>query len=396
MNSKIRIAWLLQVAYFYWQPAISKLAQKFPETKVFAARWPGYARGFEDSIDIQIVGQRKVVEFSSNTTGYGKTLTYVTPAVVFPLVQFWPQIIFTNAFGIWTLIAVALKLILGWKVVIAYEGSSPGVDFRNSPFRLFVRRIMGTLADACISNSQAGRDYLVDILGLSTDKVFAYPYEVPAAESLLGYQDESTISSILQKNEHHPIFLFVGRIMPRKGLHHLLDAILHLKEQGYTNYTLLIVGDGEQQAELQEFTQSHDLGESVQWIGRINYDQISTYFQRADVFVLPTLEDTWGVVVLEAMLFGKPVLCSTGAGSSELIVDGVNGYVFQPGNPKYLADLMSKFITSPALAQTMGEQAKLMMANYSPERASNFLAEVVGFVSDRQNVNLRMNTNKES
>lgn len=385
-SNQLRIVWLLQVAWFYWQPAISKLTEQFPNTKVLTALWPGYAKGFEGAMDVQVVGQRKVVEFSSSETGYGSTLTYVTPTVVFPLIQFWPQVIFTNAFGIWTLVALVLKLFLGWKVIIAYEGSAPGVDFRNSQLRLLMRRVMGTLADACISNSEAGKDYLVSFLGLSAETVFAYPYEVPAAESLLGASgkilvNESDVAPELMQDDRHPVFLFVGRIMPRKGLHHLLDAVLRLKARGYTNYTLQIVGDGEQREELQEFTRSNQLDDYVQWVGQVDYDRISAYFHNADVFVLPTLEDTWGVVVLEAMLMGKPVLCSTGAGSAELIVDGTSGYVFRSGNSEYLADIMGKFIEDPSLAKTMGQQAKQTIASYSPEKAAQFLAEVVEFVS---------------
>ncbi|MCM1984900.1 glycosyltransferase family 4 protein [Lyngbya confervoides] len=364
---------------------------------MLTARWPGYAKGFEDSISVQVVGQRKIVEFSSSATGYGSTLTYVTPAVMFPLFRFWPQVIFTNAFGIWTLIALVLKLFVGWKVIIAYEGSSPGVDFRNSQLRLLMRRIMGILADACISNSQAGKDYLVNVLRLSDEKVFAYPYEVPAAESLLGVsEDESEVNLLLKRDDHRPVFLFVGRIMPRKGLQHLLDAAVRLKEKGYTDYNLLVVGDGEQREELQEFARFNHLDDCVRWVGRVDYDQISAYFRYADVFVMPTLEDTWGVVVLEAMLFGKPVLCSAGAGSSEVITDGSNGYVFEPGNPEYLANVMSKFIDNPTLAQMMGEHSKQVMATYSPEKSAQFLAEIVGFVCDRQSVTVQYSAQEEN
>jgi glycosyltransferase involved in cell wall biosynthesis len=379
-TNQLRIAWLLPVAWFYWQPAISELAQEFPDTKVFTAKWPGYAKGYENALEVEVVGQRKVLEVTPSQAGYGSTFTYVSPAVIWPLIRFRPHIIFTNSFGIWTLLALLLKLLWRWKVVIAYEGSSPGVDFSNSKARLLLRRFTVQVADAAISNSQSGRAYLTDVLHLSPDKAFAFPYEVPSARSLLT-SDDSTDSVAVPTQK--PTFLFVGRIMPRKGLRLLLEACVLLKELGYKGYEVLIVGDGKQREELEEYATTQQLDDRVTWVGRVDYNQISSYFHQADVFLLPTLEDTWGVVVLEAMLFGKPVLCSTGAGTSELIENGRNGYVFAPDDASALAEIMSKFIVQPDLATRMGEQSKEVMAEYTPEKAAQFLAQVTRFVGDR-------------
>lgn len=378
-DSTTRIAWLLPVTWFYWQPAISELAQKFPAIKVFTALWPGYAKGYENTLEVEVVGQRKVLEVTSSQAGYGSTFTYVSPAIIWPLVRFRPRIIFTNSFGIWTLLALLLKLLWRWKVVIAYEGSSPGVDFTNSKARLFLRRLMVKIADGAISNSQAGRAYLTDVLHLAPDKAFAFPYEVPSVLSL--FTNDGTVEPVAVPMQK-PTFLFVGRIMPRKGLRLLLEACVLLKNAGYKDYTVLIVGDGEQRAELESYAATHQLEDYVTWVGRVDYDQISSYFYHADVFLLPTLEDTWGVVVLEAMLFGKPVLCSTGAGTSELIENGRNGYVFAPDDVSALAEIMSKFIVQPDLAYRMGELSKQVMAEYTPEKAAQFLAQVTRFVSD--------------
>lgn len=372
-----RIAWLLPVAWFYWQPTLSEFTKLFPQTKIFTALWPGWARGFEDTLEVEIVGERKVIEVKPGTEGYGSSFTYVSPAVVNPLLRFRPQIIFTNAFGIWTTLALLLKPLWRWKVVIAYEGSSPGVDFRNSRLRLLVRQMMASVADAFITNSHAGREYLTQVLHFEESRAFVFPYEIPSAKSLLeGFEETDLPHPELQQ----PVFLFVGRVIPRKGLDVLLQACLLLEQKGFKNYTLLVVGDGEQREKLQTFTREHDLTSCVKWVGHVNYDQINSYFQAADVFVLPTLEDTWGVVVLEAMLFGKPVLCSSGAGTSEMITDGENGYVFDPKQPQELAVLMQKFIDSPQIIEEMGKRSYQKILQYNPETASQFLAKVVSFL----------------
>jgi glycosyltransferase involved in cell wall biosynthesis len=377
-DRSLRIAWLLPVAWFYWQPSISEFSRYFPNTKVFTALWPGFAKGFEDSLDIEIVGNWKVVKISDHQTGYGKGLTYVSPAVIMPLLQFKPDVIFTNSFGIWTLLALLFKPLGGWKVIIAYEGSSPGVDFLHSPLRLWIRKRMVQLADAFITNSQIGKKYLTEVLNAHCDSTFSHPYEVPAAQSLLV---ESEISQSPPLKYPYPVFLFVGRIIPRKGLQSLLDACSLLSAKGCTDYMLLIIGDGDQRAELEKFSQHNQLTHNVKWLGQVDYNQISTYFQSADVFILPTHEDTWGVVVLEALLFGKPVLCSTGAGSQELIIDGKNGYKFSPGDSKYLASLMEKCINENDLVQNMSMNSKRIMGSYAPKNASDFLLGVVEYLS---------------
>lgn len=373
-KNDMRIAWLLPVAWFYWQPFLSEFSKQFPNTVVFTALWPGFAKGFENTLDVRPVGKWKVVHKEGKNQGYGSGLTYISPAVIFPLLKFWPRLIYTNSFGIWTILALLFKAIGFWKVIIAYEGSSPGVDFLEVPHRLALRRIMAHIADGFITNSQSGQDYLVKHLRTDPEKVFAFPYEVPAAKSLFAEGLASPPAAI--EKATRPIFLFVGRVIPRKGLKTLLEACVKLKQRGYRQYTLTIVGDGDSLDNLKTYCQDHQIGECVQWTGRVDYSEIGSYFQAADVFILPTIEDTWGVVVLEAMLFGKAVLCSSGAGTSELISQGENGFVFDPDDADKLADAMQFMIDNPEKMKLAGKKSQQVMTHYTPESASKFLADV--------------------
>ncbi|MBW4668532.1 MAG: glycosyltransferase family 4 protein [Cyanomargarita calcarea GSE-NOS-MK-12-04C] len=367
-----RIAWLLPKSFLYWQPTLSKLTQLFSETKVFAAVWPGHAQGFENHVQVKLVG-KKGSKRTYLKAEYDSKVDFLPFSIVGELLNFKPNIVFTNSFGVWTILALLFKFLGNWRVVIAYEGSSPGVDFRNSPARLLVRRVMVSLADAYITNSQAGKAYLTEVLQAKKERVFARPYEVPDANALLGNCNKS---EAIEPQFKTPIFLFVGQVVHRKGLHLLLEACSFLKKQGCNDYTLLIVGDGTQREELEGFSQEHNLSDQVKWIGRVEYSCLGSYFERADVFILPTLEDTWGVVVQEAMIFGKPVLCSKLAGASELVIDGENGYSFDPNNIEQLAGVMRCFIDNPQLAQTMGKKSQQLTEEHTPEAAAKFLTEV--------------------
>jgi len=370
----IRVVWLLPVAWFYWQPTLSELAQFFPQTKVFTGLFPGFANGLEGKLDVEVVGRFRVIEINRNEDSYGDNFTYLSPSIIGHLLKTRPHIIFSSSFGVWTILALMLKPLLWYRVVIAYEGSSPGVDYRNSPLRLFVRRLMVWMADACITNSHAGKSYLVDVLNAPKDQVFVEPYEIPDERTLPGESPE-----VSQNFEHlqRPIFLFVGHLIPRKGLPTLLEASAMLRSRGYSDFTILVVGSGDQQAELEKFCQEHGLSDRVTWVGRVSYDKIGGYFKNSDVFVFPTQEDTWGVVALEAMLLGKPILCSKGAGTSELVMHGENGYVFSPQNVNELADLMQKLLDQPELIQKMSQRSREIMARHTPEASAQCLAEIV-------------------
>ena len=375
-NPNLRIAWLLPSAFYYWQPAISKLAQLFPQTTVFTGLWQGFAPGFENSFAVEVL-ERKVIQLTRTSTGYGNNFTYLPLNIVSRLIRFKPHLIFTSSFGVWTMLALLLKPLAKWRVVIAYEGSSPSVDYRGSAPRLALRRAMVKAADALITNSKAGKGYLIDILKAKESNVFHQPYEVPATTALVGCTKEDKHSNLHQLQR--PVFLFVGGIIPRKGLHLLLEACVVLQKQGYRNYTLLVVGDGAQRQELEAFSQTHELADCVKWAGRVNYGNLGAYFNSADVFVLPTLEDTWGVVVLEAMALGKPVLCSKWAGAAEMVIEGENGYLFEPQQPEELAKVMRRFIEQPNLSKSMGDKSQQLMAQHTPEVAAQFLAKVTSF-----------------
>ncbi len=374
MNGKEspRVAWLFPSMNrgSYWHPILSEFTKILQQTTVYTGFWPGFTSGFEGTFTVEVVGKTKLTESTRPLPKYSRGVAFASPSIVGHLFQFKPQVIFTSGFSIWTLLALLFKPLGRWKIIIAYEGSSPTVDCCDSKLRLMLRRTMVRFTDAFITNSIRGKGYLTKILKVEESRVFAKPYEVPDSKALSGEASEDDLG--LQ----HPVFLYMGQLILRKGLHLLLEACAILQKQGYRNYSILIVGDGPQRDELEHFSQKHDLQDRIQWVKWIEYVRLNTYFRSADVFVLPSLEDTWGMVVLEAMVFGKPVLCSKWAGASEMVVEGENGYVFDPHEPEELAKIMIRFINEPELIASMRKKSQQIMTRYTPEAAAQFLAEV--------------------
>ena len=376
---ELKIAWLLPSLERgnYWHPVFSQFTQICKQTRIYTGFWSGFATGFENTFSVTTVGKTSFTSLSNSTVGYQTGFIKASPKILIYLIKFKPQIIFTNGFSLWTLLAILLKIWAKWKIIMIYDGSSPNIDCQNSKIRLLFRRNMIKTIDACITNSQAGKIYLTNIVGAKADSVFARPYQVPSAEALL---KESKPISLPNYGKSKTTFLFVGQLIPRKGLHLLLQACSLLQQQGYKDFTLQIIGDGTEKEQLNTFVKQHQLGDRIQWRGKVDYHQLWKYFQTADVFIFPTLEDIWGLVVLEAMFFGKPIICSRYAGAFEMVEEGENGYIVDPLQPEQLAKTMQSFIDSPELILKMGEKSKTLIKPHNPEAAVNLLTKVVKYV----------------
>ncbi|MEG4112742.1 MULTISPECIES: glycosyltransferase family 4 protein [unclassified Microcoleus] len=383
-RNEIRIAWLVPEVELgaYWQPVLMEFTKIFKHTVFYTGRvWPGFDPSLPGASAIQLVGETKFVETEKIETGYDRGFIVVSPRIIGYLLNFRPHVVFPQAFSLWTVIVAFLKPLLRWKIAIIYDGSSPNTDFRDSSFRTFVRRILVRFADAFVANSNAGKKYLMEVLKVPEDKIFTRTYLVPDARALLKRLDQTQPPNVQLKR---PIFLYVGRITARKGIKTLLEACAILKNQGYVDYSLLIVGKGDQREELEAFIKERGFEEQVTWAGWVEYGNLGAYFQQADIFVFPTFEDVWGMVVPEAMVFGKPVLCSHGAASYELIMSGDNGYIFDPSSAQELADKMQTFLDDPDLIESMGERSQQIISQKTPETAAKAYVEVTSFLMDNR------------
>lgn len=372
-----RIAWLVPAVRrgAYWQPVLREFTKIYPQTKFYTSQtWPGFDPDAPGAKVITIIGKYRFQETKTVESGYNRGVILVSPTVAFPLLRYHPQVVFVSSFSIWTLLAIALQPIGKWKLILVYESSSPNVDFRDSPLRSNLRRWMTQFMDTFISNSRRGKDYLVEVLGVDANNISARPYMVPDTQTLLQNRSENRSQLLALKS---PIFLCVGLLVPRKGVNYLLQACSILRDRGYSEYSLVLVGDGEQRAELEAFVKDHQLEQQVTWTGWLNYGDLGSYFEGADVFIFPTLEDTWGVVLLEAMAFGKAIISSQWAGASEMVVEGENGYVIDPYEPEKFAEAMIRLMDDPELIQKMGQKSQELMAEHNAEKAGLFLASQV-------------------
>jgi len=347
----------------------------FPDTVVYTSEWTGFICGCEDSFEVKVLPGYHHVSLKRSSAG--KDIGYqgyqwVTPSVIGELRRFRPDVLFTSAFGLWTACALVYKMLARSRVIVLLDGISETTAYKKSSLRLPVRRLMGRFVDAAASNSQAGCDYLLDVVGIQAPKITQRVFYVPDATVL---QSEARKETPIGTNTR-PNFLFIGQLIKRKGWNYLLDATQLLVRKGFKDFSVSVIGDGLEREQLLEQILSRGLQNVVTFVGFVPYSSLGGYFECADVFILPSLEDTWGMVVSEAMVFGKPILCSQYAGVKELIQSGVNGYVFDPRNPSELAGYMERFLSNPDLIARFGARSLELIASHTPHLAAEGLGRV--------------------
>ncbi len=162
-------------------------------------------------------------------------------------------------------------------------------------------------------------------------------------------------------------YLFVGRLVPEKGVFELVNAYAKLDVQLREQIGLVVVGDGAARHQLEKMAAGVSPGKIV-FAGFVHREELGVYYGLAEALVLPTYTDTWGMVVNEAMACGLPVIVSRLAGcTTELIRDGWNGFLIAPKDVDGLASAMKQIGEEPGLRRRMGENSAQLISDYSPE-----------------------------
>lgn len=217
------------------------------------------------------------------------------------------------------------------------------------------------IADQAVSLGVALERVRVIRSGVDTSRF--QPRDRPAARARLGISDETRM------------VLFVGNLEPRKQVDVLLRAAAQLRER-VPDLLVLIVGSGESAGQLDQtqtlrsLVRELSLAEFVRFAGRLSDAQLMDAYAAADVFALPSSSEAQGIVALEAMACGLPVVASAVGGLLGTIEDGLNGWLVPAGDVDALADRLAAVLCNPALSREVGTQARRAVeANFTWQRA---------------------------
>ncbi len=161
--------------------------------------------------------------------------------------------------------------------------------------------------------------------------------------------------------------LFVGRLESRKGLNYLIKAYEQVKKE-FPNSRLIIVGPGTRlRRKYEKHIRRNDLKDIV-FVGYVPYDELPRYYKTADIFCSPaTGGESFGIVLLEAMAVGKPIVASNIDGYASILTHGVEGLLVPPKDKGVLAQALISLMTDESLRHQMGAKGRLKALDYGWE-----------------------------
>jgi len=227
-------------------------------------------------------------------------------------------------------------------------------------------------ADALIAVSNSVKEFLIK-------KGFKKPiYVVP------NMIQNNTIPK--EKEFSKPIVLgAMGIFRRKKGFHTLLKALYILKNRGI-NFKMKIAGKGQLFLYLQYLRLKYNLINEVEFVGWIESDKREEFFDSLDVFVLPSRTESFGMVVVEAMGRKKIVVATNCEGPSEIIKNGINGFLVEKQNPNAMADMLEKIILNKIDLNNITSNAyKNAIENYEVQSLMNRLNDIIKDVLYNQN-----------
>lgn len=265
-----------------------------------------------------------------------------------------PDVLITEGFFQWTPLVLLYSIFHRTPVFMGYERTLH-TERRAGWLRTIHRKLTDKFIAGYLVNGSETKKYLMSI-GVKESKIHVGGMSADSS-GLVGairqYSQEqrADFRKKYQKGEGL-VFLFSGQIVERKGLKYLLNAWKeHVKTHG--NDSLVIIGDGNL---LDDFKKKYGNISSLHFEGRVEYDSVYRYYAIADVFILPTIEDNWSLVIPEAMACGLPVATSIYNGCHpELVKKDKNGITFDTFKEETIVHALDYFHHQDLKA--MGEQS---------------------------------------
>jgi D-inositol-3-phosphate glycosyltransferase len=241
-------------------------------------------------------------------------------------------------------------------------------------------------SDAILASCGAEADQLVRLYGADPDRVELVPPGVDHAFFSPGDRAGARAALGHLHLGDGPVLLFVGRIQPLKGLDVAVRALAAL---GRPDATLVAVGGASgaegaaEVARIDDLVRELGVGAQMRMVDPQPHHLLSTYYRAADVCVVPSRSESFGLVALEAAACGTPVVAAAVGGLRTLVADGVTGYLIEGRDPAAFADRVEAVLRDPALGRSLGVEAARRAKGYTWSTAAARLRRVYSDLTTR-------------
>lgn len=269
-------------------------------------------------------------------------------------------------------LSVFFAKILGKKVILSNESiQSPTPE---NFLKKTLKKLIVKAADGFICFGTLAKDYMI-ALGAKPSQILEDKAAIVDDEAIyLNYTVELANQKLASKIMKKHNFIFVGRFIQEKNIQLLIETFSRLKNElkDADEWGLILLGDGNLKNEFEKQILSENI-EDIQILPSVAWFEVPEYFAHANVFVLPSSFEPWGLVVNEAMICGLPVIVSENCGCAIDLVKG-NGYSITLKEKNSLFDAM-KSMFNESIRIEMGQKSKEIIANYKVKTVAKRLIE---------------------
>jgi len=371
-KKRLRVAFLTNLIPPYHKPVLDLLAQRYALRVLLSTPMESNRPWKVDWQGLDVVAQKTYTAqgFWRHPRGFSEPLAIHIPLDNFTqLRRLAPDVIISAEMGARTLLAILFRKVHPASRLIIWAEAAESTENGRGLVRHLARQIFVRNADAFLA------------VGASSVKYLARLGARPASIFQIAYTTDNALFAgipLARPPQMARRLLFCGQFVERKGLVPFLRNLARWAcDHPARTIEFALAGDGPLRAQLSQLPLPGNV--KLEFLGVFQYDELPKIYASAGTFVLPTLADTWAVVVNEALLSGLPVLGSMYAQAvEELIQDGQNGWIFRPDNAEDSYRAIDRMMNTPEAAlDAMRANGRLIASQLSPQRVASLIEVAV-------------------
>lgn len=300
-----------------------------------------------------------------------KKIIYVPKGIIKELKKIKPNIIIGSEYNPTCLIAFFYSKLKRIKYISWSDGTLHSERF-ISILQKISRKIICSHSNALIASSSKTHEAQIHY-GAKDNKIFISLLTIDVKDFITKLQKK------MKKKSTVPVLLYCGYLFNGKGVDLLLQSLNDVKE----DFILNIVGNGEEENNLKNLSIKLGLEKKVNFLGYKNRNEIHQFYKNADIFLFPTLLEAFGLVLVEALASGLPIISSLYAGAiDDTIVDGENGLIVDPNNTEEFINAISKLLQDKKLRLNMGKKSRQMANKFYLSEVTKGIFDALYFASN--------------